>query len=388
MAKVSAGAKAASAPSRTETRAESKATGAPVGYEPIVQEGYVTEASGTVLRAMGGGLYEVHLEGVEPGDLPPLVDTMGQHIVDEDDEPEDGLILLCAMGGRLKKGPKRMSQPIAVGDRVRVRPLPNTGENSRGQRLREGFIEEVLERERVLGRSRYNKTAQVTVANLDQVVIVMAMRMPDLSTHRLDRFLVLAEASDLRAVICLNKVDLLKKKEVKAEVEPLIERYEKAGYTVLPVAAETDKGIKKLRRELSGHISAFIGSSGVGKSSLVMALEPDLMLWVGEVMDIGKGRHTTTEVSLHPLEGGGYIADTPGIKTVTLLEQQEVFLPNCFPEFRRVSVGCRFNDCTHVHEPLCAVRAEVEKGEISQERYDSYLKMREDDLLKLRLTQY
>ena len=374
-------------PAQDEEQAR-RVTAAPVGYEPIVQNGHVTEAPGTVLRAMGGGLYEVNLEGVEAKDLPPLVDTMGAPVpLDEDAQP--GSVLLCQIGGRLKNSktsPKRMSQHIAVGDRVRVRPLPNTGENSRGQRLREGFIEEVLPRSLVLGRSRYNKTAQVTVANLDQVVIVMAMRMPDLSTHRLDRFLVLAEASDLRAVICLNKVDLLKKKEVKSEVEPLIERYEKIGYRVLPVAAETDKGIKKLRKELSGHISAFIGSSGVGKSSLVMALEPDLMLWVGEVMEIGKGRHTTTEVSLHPLEGGGYIADTPGIKTVTLLEQQEVFLPNCFPEFRRASNNCRFNDCTHVHEPGCAIREEVETGEIARERYDSYLKMREDDLLKLRLS--
>jgi ribosome biogenesis GTPase len=239
----------------------------------------------------------------------------------------------------------------------------------------------VLPRTSVLGRSRFNKTAQVTLANLDQIVIVMAVRQPDLNLHRLDRFLVLAEASDLRAVICFNKIDTLKKRELKSEIGPVVKLYESLGYKCLLTSAEeeTEKGIDELVDELEGHISAFIGSSGVGKSSLAMAVHPDLLLWVGEVMDIGKGRHTTTDVSLHPLPEGGYIADTPGIKTVSLLEQQEVNLPFCFPEFRERSQNCRFNDCSHVHEPQCAVRQAVEKGEIAASRYDSYLKMLNDE---------
>ncbi len=336
---------------------------------------------GTVLRAVGGGLYDVRIEA-DPGLLPPLVDTLGAAIENAED---GGLRAQCFVSGKLKKGRQLTSQPIAVGDRVMVRPLPGSGSSLSVRRVREGTIEEVLPRQKILGRSRYNKYLQVTVANLDQIVVVMSLRSPELSTHRLDRFLVLAEASDLRAVICINKIDLVAKRSRKKELEPLQKLYEGLGYPVIAVAAEKDDNIEALRAELKDHISAFIGSSGVGKSSLAMAVQPELQLWVGEVMEIGKGRHTTTEVSLHPLDGGGYIADTPGIKTVTLLEQSEVNLPNCFPEFRAIAPRCRFNDCTHTHEPGCAVRAAVEAGTVAQARYDSYLRMLEDDLVSLRL---
>jgi ribosome biogenesis GTPase len=265
-----------------------------------------------------------------------------------------------------------------VGDDVRVLVLASSGADARGRRLREGIIEEVLPRRSSLGRSRYNKTNQVTVANLDQVVVVMSLREPDLNTHRLDRFLVLAEAADLRAVICLNKCDLVKPRARKSETKPLIDLYDGLGYKTLPVSAETDAGIDELRAELRGHISAVLGSSGVGKSSLINAVQPGLRLWVGDVMDIGKGRHTTTEVSLHPLDGGGYIADTPGIKTVSLLERQELDVAQCFPEFEPLLHQCRFNNCTHDHEPGCAVRDAAQSGNISAARYDSYLKILRD----------
>jgi ribosome biogenesis GTPase len=166
---------------------------------------------------------------------------------------------LCALGGRLKKGRREFSQPVSVGDRVRVRTLDTSGANRDGVTLREGFIEEVLPRTSQLGRARYNKTAQVTVANLDQVVVVMAARDPDINPHRLDRFLILAEANDLRVVICFNKIDLVKKKEIKKEIEPLAELYRSLGYRTLLTSAEKefDTGRKELRKELKGHISAF-----------------------------------------------------------------------------------------------------------------------------------
>ncbi len=310
---------------------------------------------GTVMRS-GGGVYEV-------------------------DVPEEGagrVPLICELGGRLKKGKRAFAQPVSVGDRVKVRPVETSGANARGQTRRDGYIEEILPRRSALGRARYNKTAQVTVANLDQVVVVMALRDPDLNTHRLDRFLVLAEANELRGVVCLNKADLVKKREFKKEFEPIIALYRGLGYPVVVTAAQKDIGVEDLRNELRGHISAFIGSSGVGKSSLVMMTQPELLLWVGEVMEIGKGRHTTTEVTLHPLDGGGYVADTPGIKTVSLLEREEINLEHCFPEFRPILELCKFNDCTHRTEPGCAVRAAREKGEIAASRYDSYLKMFEE----------
>ena len=311
----------------------------------------------------------------------------GSYEVDVPDEGEDREPLLCALGGRLKnpkKERRRFSQPVSVGDRVRVRGLETSGADARGRLLREGFIEEVLPRTSALGRSRYNKHAQITVANLDQVVIVMAARDPDINPHRLDRFLVLAEANDLDAVICFNKIDLIKARELKQTIEPYVNLYRGLGYQVILTSAEKgkDTGTKELRAALKDHISAFIGSSGVGKSSLVMMVQPGLQLWIGEVMEIGKGRHTTTDVSLHPLPRGGYIADTPGVKTVTLLETEDVALDQCFPEFVPLINSCKFNDCTHIIEPGCAVKAATEAGEIAASRYESYERLwREQDAM-------
>ncbi|HVF10647.1 MAG TPA: ribosome small subunit-dependent GTPase A [Abditibacteriaceae bacterium] len=325
-------------------------------------DGFATDAlmTGTVVRA-GGGVYEVDVQEA----------TIG--------EP-----LLCQVRGKLKQGRRASTQPVVVGDKVRARPLTSFGADARGRRLREGYIEEVLPRASWLGRARYQgaraqKLTQIAVANLDQVIIVMAVREPNLNTHRLDRFLVLAESSSLNPVICFNKCDLITKREIKKEIEPLASLYSAMGYVPLLTSAETGTGIKDLRTHLQNHISAVLGSSGVGKSSLLNAVQLGLHLWVGDVMEMGKGRHITTEVSLHPLDGGGYIADVPGIKTVSLLEQQDVNLPLCFPEFALYLNGCRFNNCSHEHEPGCAVRAAVEEGAIAPSRYDSYLKILQDE---------
>ncbi len=311
--------------------------------------------TGTVTRAVGGGLYEVDIDG------------------DADPAPR-----VCQIRGILKKGRQTTTQPVVVGDRVTVRSLETTGANTKGVYLPEGSIEEVLPRRSTLSRGRIGKTSQITAANLDQVVIVMATRDPDINTHRLDRFLVLAESNDLKAVICFNKIDLMKKREIKKEIEPIKKLYESLGYPVLLTAADTDVGVPEVREYLKDHISAVLGSSGVGKSSLVNAVQPGLHLWVGEVMEIGKGRHTTTDVSLHPLDFGGYIADTPGVKTVVLFEQKDVVLDQCFPEFQPFLGNCRFNNCTHTHEPKCAIRDAVEAGIIAAGRYDSYKKIHED----------
>ncbi|HEX8236458.1 MAG TPA: ribosome small subunit-dependent GTPase A [Abditibacteriaceae bacterium] len=321
--------------------------------------------TGTVLRA-GGGAYEV-----DPHDRAELA-----HLAEA--EPVDSPTLLCSVRGLLKHGRRQAAQPVSVGDNVRVRVLASSGADARGRRLREGQIEEVLPRRSALARSRYNKTNQVSVANLDQVVIVLALREPDLNLHRLDRFLVLAEAADLRAVICLNKADLVKPRQRKSETKPIIDLYNSLGYKTLLTSAETDLGIDELRAELRGHISAVLGSSGVGKSSLINAVQPGLHLWIGDVMEIGKGRHTTTEVSLHPLNGGGYIADTPGIKTVSLMAREEIDVAQCFPELAAFQNACRFSNCTHDHEPGCAVREAASREEIAPSRYDSYLKILRD----------
>ena len=362
-AKSSTSAPTKAAPAQAKVAAsKAKSKSAPeVEVEPESQtepEAVVTACvvmlEGVVMRS-GGGFYEV-------------------------DVPEEEERLLCSLGGRLKKGKRAWAQPVAVGDRVRVRPLETSGKNVHGQEWREGFIEELLPRTSQLGRSRFNKTAQITLANLDQVVVVMAAREPDINLHRLDRFLVLAEANHLRAVVCFNKTDLLDKKELKSELEPMAQLYRDLGYPVILTSAlpEEDKGRKTLQKELKNRISAFIGSSGVGKSSLAMMIDPELQLWVSDVMDIGKGRHTTTDVTLHPLEKGGYIADTPGIKTVALLETTEINLSECFPEMRERESKCKFANCTHRSEPECVVKAAVEKGKIAASRYESYVRLFEE----------
>jgi ribosome biogenesis GTPase len=311
--------------------------------------------TGTVTRAVGGGLYEVDIAG------------------DDDPSPR-----VCQIRGILKKGRQTTTQPVVVGDSVRVRALETTGTNVHGVYLREGFIEEVLPRRSTLSRGRIGKTSQVTLANLDQAVIVLSVREPDLNTHRLDRFLVLAESNELKSLICFNKIDLMKKRELKKEIAPIKELYEKLGYPVVLTAADEDIGIEEVRDHLKDHISAVLGSSGVGKSSLVNAVQPGLHLWVGDVMDIGKGRHTTTDVSLHPLDFGGYLADTPGVKTVVLFEQQEINLDQCFPEFLPFVDDCKFSNCTHDHEPKCAVREARDAGKIHAARHESYIKMLRD----------
>jgi ribosome biogenesis GTPase len=289
-----------------------------------------------------------------------------------------GLRLNCQARGILKKGRRAVSQPVVVGDLVEVRTTPTHGVNARGERLREGSILQVLPRRSELGRARYGKTKQVTVANLDLVIVIMSVREPELNTHRLDRFLVLAEANDLDAVICFNKIDLINKSTFKREIAPLQKLYSSLGYKCLATSAETDAGIEELRSIMTDKISAFAGSSGVGKSSLACAVQPGLHLWIGEVMEIGKGRHTTTEVTLHPLAGGGYLVDTPGIKTVMLLEEHEMNLSECFPEFHPFLGQCRFNNCVHREEPGCAVRQAVEDGKITAPRYESYLRILEE----------
>lgn len=323
-----------------------------------VDAGELTE--GTVLRA-GGGVYEV-----DAGGNAGASNAIGgwQHEV-----------FLCTPRGLLKKGRKSVSQPVAVGDRVRIRISETWGATLRGQRVREGSIEEILPRSSALARSRHNKTAQVTVANLDQCIVVMSLRDPDLNLHRLDRFVVLAEAAELAVTIVLNKMDLVPKRQRKVEVDAVSELYEKLGYSVCAVSAQRDEGIPELRAALAGHISAFVGSSGVGKSSLVNAIQPGLQLYVGDVMEMGKGRHTTTDVSLHRLASGGYIADTPGVKTVSLLAPHELDVAQCFPEIRETAGACKFNNCTHRSEPGCAVRKAVETGEIAASRLESYEKI-------------
>ncbi len=268
---------------------------------------------------------------------------------------------------RVRKVTVREKDPVAVGDRVRL--LPTGG----GQ----GVIEEVLAR---AGGSFTRDDPDVgggmltTVAGLEQLVMIFAARNPEPHLRLLDRFLVLAEAQELAAAICINKVDL----GVTADLASRFDLYERIGYPVLWVSAEEGEGFDDLRDLLAGRTSAFVGPSGVGKSSLLNAIQPNLGQRVSSVgATTHKGRHTTTGTRLFPLDAprGGYIADTAGIRALALGKSVRRQLDWCFREFRPYLGSCRLSDCSHLHEPDCAVRAATRTGAIDAERYESYARL-------------
>ncbi|MBX3057691.1 MAG: ribosome small subunit-dependent GTPase A [Anaerolineae bacterium] len=286
-------------------------------------------------------------------------------------ETDNGEIV-AQLPGRLKKEWQE-SSIVAVGDWVSVSLNPDGT----------GTIEEVAERKSVLSRSRpsardrelSSDQEQVLVANVDQVVFVFAVKDPFPSLRKLDRFLVVAEMNELTAVICANKVDLVKPEKA----HELFDVYARIGYQVIYTSVKTGEGIEVLRDCLRGKISVLAGSSGVGKSSLLNAIQPGLGLKVSEVSTYsGKGTHTTRFAQLLALDGGGYVADTPGIRGLALYDLEPSEVDAYFREIAPFVADCRFSDCSHHHEPGCAVRTAVQRGDISPQRYESYLRLREE----------
>ncbi len=282
--------------------------------------------------------------------------------------------IVAQVPGRLKK--ERLDTDIVtVGDWVTVSPNPDGS----------GFIEAVAERDSVLSRTRPGAhdtrrlaadREQVLVANPDQVVLVFAIKRPRSSLRKLDRFLVVAELNDLPAVICVNKIDLVDSID---EARELFQVYEDIGYQVVYTSAKTGQGVDELAKILRDKISVMAGSSGVGKSSLLNAIQPGLGLLVREVSTATeKGLHTTRHAEMFPLDEGGYVVDTPGIRGLALFDVEPSELDAYFREIAPLVANCQFSDCSHRHEPGCAVRAAVEDGTISSERYDSYLRLRDE----------
>jgi ribosome biogenesis GTPase len=238
------------------------------------------------------------------------------------------------------------------------------------------MIEEVEPRQRALVRmapTPRGEYQQVIVANLDQAVFTFACARPAPRLGMLDRFLVIAEKQEIPALIVANKVDLVGMEQARQ----LFGRYPPLGYPVIYTSVKQDQGIDELRLHLAYKLSVFAGPSGVGKSSLLNAIEPGLGLAVREVSRAtSKGRHTTVVRELFPIPGGGYIADTPGLKALALYDIEPTELDGYFPELRERVALCQFSDCTHQHEPGCAVRAAVATSQVHPERYESYLRMR------------
>ncbi len=279
--------------------------------------------------------------------------------------------------GRLRQG-RAEGDLVAVGDNVRI-AIHDDGT---------GSIEEVLPRKSVFSRqlSGVNyEYQQILLANADLALLVFACTQPDPSLRMLDRFLVVTERAHIPAVIVVNKVDLMP----LDEVDKLFGMYRAIGYDVIYASVVTGQGVEELRKCIQGKLSTLAGPSGVGKSSLLNMVIPDLNLQVGalsEGVGRGKGKHTTQVRQLYPLPGGGYVADVPGLRTLALWDIQDEELDAYFKEIAPLVPECQFNDCSHSHEPGCAVREAVESGQIDPRRYESYLRLRfgdpeEDDVI-------
>jgi len=283
------------------------------------------------------------------------------HGLDNVVRTDDGRELRCKVRRLLKSLASDERNVVTTGDRVWVRPSLND----------EGFIEGVEPRHGILTRASRGRE-HVLVANVDQVVIVVALKEPDLKPHLIDRYLASAEQGSLKPVVCLNKADLVD----PAEFQPLIGFYSQLGIAALLTSAETGAGLNRLRRLLTGRQTVFSGQSGVGKSSLLNAIQPGLGLQVREVSEVNqKGRHTTSTAELLELHFGGWVVDTPGIRQFQLWDIMPEQLEGFFPEFRAFVPHCVYPDCTHTHEDRCAIKDAVERGLIADFRYESYLGM-------------
>ncbi len=272
-------------------------------------------------------------------------------------------IIVCQLRGKLKQG-RAKGDIAALGDSVEITVLDDGS----------GVVEFVEERRQLIARidPRPNGVyQQVLLANPDQAVFVFACANPNPKLRMLDRFLVIAEKQKIPVVLVANKIDLVE------EPKDSFGMYEAIGYRVIYTSTKNQTGLEELRTQLQKKISAFAGPSGVGKSSLLNALQPGLGLAVNEISSaMNKGRHTTVVRQMFALEGGGYVADTPGWKSLGLWDTEPEEIDAYFPELRSLVQNCQFSDCTHQHEPGCAVLTALKAGKIHPERYESFVRLR------------
>lgn len=281
----------------------------------------------------------------------------------------------AVLRGRIRLKSSTATNPVAVGDIV-------VYESDNGLPTLENpaVIKSVQERRNYVIRKSANlsRQAHIIAANIDQAFIVVTLDFPEVKLPFLDRILVTCEVYNVHPVIVLNKTDLFRE-AYSEQLEAFHRIYEGAGYRVMEVSALKGEGVDALRESCRDRISLFSGVSGVGKSSLIKAMDPGLELKIGEISEAHlQGRHTTTFYEMYPLSSGGFIIDTPGIRGFGLVDIEPEEIALYFPEMLKASEGCRFTPCTHTHEPGCAVKAAVEEGTVSYERYSSYLGMLEE----------
>ncbi len=294
--------------------------------------------------------------------------------------PDSGEALECRLRGNYRLRGNKQTNPVAVGDRV-LFELQDDGT---------GVIHDVRDRRNYIVRraTKLSKQTHVIAANIDLLCVVATLGLPRTSTGFIDRLLVTAEAYHIPACLVFNKCDLLDDPDLRTLQDKVSAIYRAAGYPVLEVSALRGDGLAELKQTIAGKTVLFSGHSGVGKSALLNALCPDLALKVGAISDWSlKGRHTTTFAEIHPVplstlnsQLSTNLIDTPGIKEFGMVDFNEQELSHFFPEMRAVLHGCHFANCTHRHEPGCAVKEAVEQGRISDERYRNYLSIIEDTI--------
>ena len=277
--------------------------------------------------------------------------------------------LNCRIRGRLRLKGVRSTNPVVVGDRVVVEP---DGDSS-------VIVEIIPRRNYVIRRaSNLSKESHIIAANLDHALLIVTLHSPSTPREFVDRFLITCEAYKVPVTIVLGKADTLVD-EYAAEAEEFEAIYREAGYEVLRLSSMLGEGVETIREMLKGRTTLVAGNSGVGKSTLIGTIAPDIEIRTGEISESHhKGKHTTTFSTMYPIEGG-YIIDTPGIKGFGLIDIDDKELCRYFPEMMRLSPDCRFYNCTHTHEPGCAVVEAVKEGVVAYSRYESYLKILDED---------
>ncbi len=282
----------------------------------------------------------------------------------------EGKIYNCRIRGRLRLKGVRSTSPVVVGDVVHF-------EVDADQNY---VISQISQRRNYIIRraSNLSKESHIIAANIDRAILVATLFSPSTPTEFIDRFLVTCEAYKIPATIILAKIDLAQSEPEM--LESFVATYQSAGYEVIELSATQGIGLERVKELLKGHTTLISGNSGVGKSTLIGAIEPHIEIKTGEISSSHhKGKHTTTFSTMYPLTDGGYIIDTPGIKGFGLLEIDDDELWHYYPEMMRFGSECQFYNCTHTHEPKCAVVKAVEQGEIAYSRYESYLKILDED---------
>lgn len=284
----------------------------------------------------------------------------------------------CRIRGNLRMKDLKTTNPIAVGDHVDFEfPVNVVGKNETGP----GLIFKIHERKNYIIRRSQNlsKQAHIIAANVDQAFLIVTIQYPVTSTTFIDRFLASSEAYRIPVILLFNKIDLYDT-ALTETMDQLIALYEKIGYRCLKTSVPENVGFENLKKLMINKISVFNGHSGVGKSTIINYLQPGINIKTDEISDYHEtGKHTTTFSELYTLDFGGYIIDTPGIKAFGMLEMEPWEISHYFTEIFRISSGCMYNNCSHTHEPECAVKESVRKGEIAESRYISYLGLLEKD---------